>query len=259
MASQKKSPTTSQCEVGGKDGGKDKVSLWERLERPVAAPRALALSPARIASVAVAIADAEGIDAVTMRRLATELEVAPMAAYRYVSGKDDVLELMVDTVYGDLKVPADPSDWRETMRVLAINTRELVLTHPWLSQLSSPKAMFAPTPNRLAVTEHALVALDAAGLSPALSMAVFETVNAYVYGSSYTEVSMRLLMKGQGWTHSDDVKMAMAPEFTWLVSTGRYPAYQRSASAGGHFGDPQAKFESGLDCVLDGIGVRMGI
>ncbi|MGW7071677.1 TetR/AcrR family transcriptional regulator [Streptomyces sp. NPDC054855] len=251
MASEKKSPAASQCEVG------DKVSLWERLERPIAAPRAQVLSPGRIASVAVTIADAEGIDAVTMRRLATELEVAPMAAYRYVSGKDDVLELMVDTVYGDLKVPDDPSDWRETMRVLAVNTRELVLTHPWLARLS--KAMFAPTPNRLAVNEQALLALDAAGLSPELSMAVFETVNAYAYGSAYTEASMELLMKGQGWTHSDDVKMAMAPEFTWLMSTGRYPTYQRSASAASHFGDRRAKFESGLDCVLDGIGVRMGI
>lgn len=250
---EKKSPATPQCEVG------DKVSLWERLERPVAAPRALALSPGRIASVAVAIADTEGIDAVTMRRLATELKVAPMAAYRYVSGKDDVLELMVDTVYGELKVPDDPSDWRETMRVLAVNTRQLVLTHPWLAQLSSPKAMFAPTPNRLVVNERALVALDAAGLSPELSMAVFETVNAYVYGSAYTEVSMQLLMKGQGWTNSQDVKMAMAPEFVWLMSTGRYPTYQRSASAASHFGDSREKFESGLDCVLDGIGVRMGI
>lgn len=254
MAREKKSSTASQCEVD-----KDKISLWERLERPVNAPRAPALSPGRIASVAVGIADAEGIDAVTMRRLATELEVAPMAAYRYVSGKDDVLELMVDTVYGDLKVPDDPSDWRETMRALAVHTRELVLTHPWLAQLSSPKAMFAPTPNRLAIAERALVALDAAGLSAELSMTVFDTVNSYVYGSAYTEVAMQLLMKGQGWTDTDEVKTAMAPEFLWLMGTGRYPAYLRSVTTGGPSTEPQAKFERGLDCVLDGIGARMGI
>jgi len=72
------------------------------------------LTPQRIAAAAVAIADTEGLDAVTMRRLAADLGVAPMAAYRYVSGKDELLELMVDHVYGELTLPSETKGWRES-------------------------------------------------------------------------------------------------------------------------------------------------
>jgi AcrR family transcriptional regulator len=95
--------------------------------------------------VAVEIADAEGLDAITMRRLATELGVTPMAAYRRVSGKDDVLELMLDLVYGDLEVPGDATDWRRAMRALALSTRALVLKHPWLARLTSRQTVLALT------------------------------------------------------------------------------------------------------------------
>ncbi|MFC7649082.1 TetR/AcrR family transcriptional regulator [Streptosporangium lutulentum] len=85
--------------------------------------------------MAIEIADTEGLDAITMRRLAAELGVAPMAAYRYVSGKDDVMELMVDLVHGELE-HSQADGWRETMRALALRTRALMLKHPWLAQLS---------------------------------------------------------------------------------------------------------------------------
>ncbi|MDX6284106.1 MAG: hypothetical protein QOH03_5177, partial [Kribbellaceae bacterium] len=130
-------------------------SLWERLERP--SPVRQTLSPQRIASTAVAIADAEGLEAITMRRLAAELGVAPMAPYRYVSGKDDLLELMVDRVYADLDLPSG-LDWRGSLRALAVRTRELILKHRWLAQLT-PQAKLSLTPNRMAVAERALAAL----------------------------------------------------------------------------------------------------
>jgi AcrR family transcriptional regulator len=87
----------------------------------------VSLTARRIAEAAVGIADAEGLDAVTMRRLAAELGVAPMAAYRYVSGKDELLELMVDFVYGELELPEEAMDWREAMRTLALRVRAVLL------------------------------------------------------------------------------------------------------------------------------------
>ncbi len=96
---------------------------------PAPAPRTT-LTPQRIARTAVGVADAEGLDAVTMRRLATELGVAPMAAYRYVTGKDELLELMVDFVYGELDLPDGTDGWRTTMRTLpCVSERSCCGTH----------------------------------------------------------------------------------------------------------------------------------
>src|SRR5690349_21612984 len=111
------------------------TSLWERLEQSDTAARP-ALSTHRIAAAAVGIADADGLDAITMRRLAAELGVAPMAAYRHVSGKEDVLELMVDRVYGEVDIP-DGAGWRDTVRAFATGIRALVSRHPWLTRLSA--------------------------------------------------------------------------------------------------------------------------
>ena len=105
---------TGDSDAAADDRDKPQPSLWERLDRPSPAPRTT-LTPHRIAEAAVAIADTEGLDAVTMRRLATALGVAPMAAYRYVSGKDELIELMVDFVYGQLPLDTPADGWREAI------------------------------------------------------------------------------------------------------------------------------------------------
>ncbi|MBM4795358.1 TetR/AcrR family transcriptional regulator [Streptomyces sioyaensis] len=234
------------------------VSLWERLDRPAPAPRA-ALTPQKIAAAAVRLADTEGIDAVTMRRLATELGVAPMAAYRYVSGKGDLLDLMTDAVYADLKLPDDVTHWRAVMRASALRTREIVLRHPWLIQISSPQALRALTPNRMAVAERALSSLDGLGLDVDAMMAVVGTVNSYVHGAVSAECAQYCLMKEQGWTTPDDVRLALAPQMQYLMGTGRYPTYLRYLHEATRKDDPQWRFETGLDSVLDGIAARLDI
>ncbi|MBN6058440.1 TetR/AcrR family transcriptional regulator C-terminal domain-containing protein, partial [Nonomuraea sp. RK-328] len=114
-----------------------------------------------------------------MRRLAAELNVAPMAPYRSVSGKDDLLELMIDHVYADLSLPGGLG-WRESLRALAVRTRELMLDHRWLAQLP-PQAKLALTPRRMAVAAKALAALDDLGLDADTMMSVFRGVDAYVH------------------------------------------------------------------------------
>src|SRR5579871_1766349 len=98
-------------------------SLWERLEHSDAAARPV-LSGHTLAVTALGIADAEGLEAITMRRLATDLGVTPMAAYRHVSGKGDLFELMVDLVYSEVELPHGDG-WRETLRALACGLRAL--------------------------------------------------------------------------------------------------------------------------------------
>jgi len=241
-------------EKQGKSESKEQASLWERLERPAPAPRAT-LTPHRIARAAVAIADAEGIDAVTMRRLATELGVAPMAAYRYVSGRDELLELMVDFVYGELTLPDDAADWRAAMRMLALHKRAMMVKHPWMVRTS----VLGLTPNQLAVPESVLAVLDGLGVDVDAMMAIFRTVTAYVDGAVAAEISLLRLLQDRGWSSGQEARTGLAPQMNWLMKTGRYPAYQRYIHEAAHKDDPQWQFETGLDCVLDGIATRMDI
>ncbi|WP_336052034.1 TetR/AcrR family transcriptional regulator [Streptomyces sp. CA2R101] len=234
------------------------VSLWERLDRPAPAPRAT-LTPQKIAAAAVRIADTDGIDAVTMRRLATELNVAPMAAYRYVSGKADVLDLMTDAVYADLTLPDDAENWRDVMRDNALRTREIVLRHPWLIQISSPQSLHALTPHRMAAAERALASLDGLGLDVDAMMAVVGTVNSYVHGAVSAECAQHLLMREHGCDSNDGLRLALAPQMRYLIGTGRYPTYHRYLLEATRKDDPQWRFETGLDSVLDGIATRLGI
>ncbi|MEU1119388.1 MULTISPECIES: TetR/AcrR family transcriptional regulator [unclassified Streptomyces] len=239
-----------------KDQGTEPSVLWERMERPAAAPRA-SLTPQKIAEVAVRVADAEGFAAVTMRRLATELGVAPMAAYRHVSGKDDLWALMVDRVTAEISVPQELTGWREVLRAYAVASRELLLAHPWLAQLPTPH--FALTPNRMAVAERQLAALERHDLDADTIMTAFRTVGAYVHGVGQSEVALRQYMADQGWTSGDDTRRGLAPQMMYLMGTGRYPAYQRYALQASRKDDAAWQFETGLDCVLDGIAARLGL
>jgi AcrR family transcriptional regulator len=235
---------------------KPRESLWERLESPAPAPRQT-LSPQRIAPAAVKIADAEGLEAITMRRLAAELGVAPMAPYRYVAGKDDILDLMVDHVYADLHLPDDVG-WRETMRALALHTRDLMLRHPWLAQLP-PQARLSLTPNRMTTAEQALSALEGSGLDADAMMSVFRTVDAYVHGALNYESAVRNLMHEQGWSDGAELRSELAPQMIWHMQTGRYPTFQRYLHTATRKDDARWQFESGLTYVLDGIAATLDI
>ncbi|WP_410614386.1 TetR/AcrR family transcriptional regulator [Amycolatopsis sp. lyj-109] len=232
------------------------TSLWERLEQASTAARP-ALSAQRIATAAVGIADSDGLDAITMRRLATELGVAPMAAYRHVSGKDDVLELMVDLVYGEVDVP-DGAGWRETMRAFATGIRALVVKHPWLTQLSAPRAAYELTPNRMALAERAFASLRGFDLDADTMMSVFRTVAAYVHGATSAEIGLRQLMQEKDWASGTEARTGLSAQMTWLLGTGRYPTFERYVHEGTRKDDLRWQFETGLEHVLDGIAAHLG-
>ncbi|QEU92219.1 TetR/AcrR family transcriptional regulator [Streptomyces kanamyceticus] len=231
-------------------------SLWERLERPAATQRT-ALTLRKIAAVAVRIADAEGFPAVTMRRLATELGVAPMAAYRHVADKNELAVLMVEQVTGELVVPDGVSGWRDVLHAFAGQARQLMLNHPWLAHMPTP--LYALTPSRMAVAERQLASLDGLGLDADQMMVAFRTVNAYVQGSTQAEVVLRRYRDEHGWHTGEESRTALAPQMNYLMATGRYPTYHRYAHSADRKDDETWMFESGLDCVLDGIAARLGI
>lgn len=235
----------------------DGRSLWERIDPSAASPRP-SLSAERIGRTAIAIADAEGLDAITMRRLATELGVAPMAAYRYVADKGELLQLMGDLVHDEIELPAPGTPWRETFRVIAVNTRELRLRHLWLAALP-PEATVLPSPHRMAVTERLLASLADQPIPLDERMATVRALHAYVGGAINYEVSLILLMRERGWSSGEDVRTALAPEMGYLMGTGRYPAMYEWAMDATSKDDATWTFEVGLDALLDGIAARHGI
>ncbi|SDE08588.1 TetR/AcrR family transcriptional regulator [Glycomyces harbinensis] len=226
------------------------VTLWERLERPARAPRQR-LSGRIIAAKAVAIADDQGLEAVTMRNLATALEVAPMAAYRFVNGKDDLLALMVNEVHAELAIPE--GEWRDVLRAFGLQTRDLMRRHRWLAQLP-PHVAMSPTPNRLAAMERALASLDGRGLDVEGIMTAVRTVDAYVHGAVGDEAAMSDMMEVCQVQSRQAVKEALGPQLQWMLATGRFPVYERYIYEAGCAEDPQQFFGAGLELVLDGIG-----
>jgi len=235
----------------------DQVTIWERMERPARA--GATLDHGQIATAAIEIADADGLDAVSMRRLAGHLGVATMALYRYVASKEDIFWLMVDTVLADVPSPGSEStDWRAVARALAEDSRGVILRHPWMVEVSG-RIFTGLTPNRLAGLERAMHSLDGLGLDADTLMAVINAVSSYVWGAAGAEVSQAQLMRRQGLSSQDDLRTAYGPHIRWLVGTGRYPAFHRYIVDAKRKDDATWRFEFGLDCIIEGIGTRLGI
>lgn len=232
------------------------VTIWDRVERAARGPRP-ALTHDRIARAAIELADDQGLDAVSMRRLADRLGVATMALYRYVSGKSDVFELMLDAVFAEVPIP-EAAGWRAVAEGYARQTRAVGLRHPWLTALMS-RVPAGFTPHLLDRTEHALASIDGLGLDVDTMMAVFGTVNAFVRGAVAAEVAEREVMRSQGWTSRDDLRHAFLPRVRRVVESGRYPTLVRYIIEGSNKDDPEWQFEFGLRCVLDGIAAKLGI
>jgi AcrR family transcriptional regulator len=240
------------------DAGSAAASLWERLERPREAGRG-SLNAAAIGAAAVALADAEGIEAVSMRHVASRLGVAPMALYRYVAGKTEVFELMVDAVYAEAELPAHGGGWREVLRAHAEQTRSLALRHPWLSHVAARTLAVSLTPNRAAATERGLAALARLGVDPDTAMGVLDTVTHYARGAVAAEVAQADAMAREGWGSRDDLRGGLSLHMNWLMDTGRYPAYRAWTRGAARKDDFDWRFAFGLDCVLDGVAARLGV
>jgi AcrR family transcriptional regulator len=234
--------------------------IWEHLSRPARGPRPT-LTHEQIAAAAIELADADGLDAVTMRRLAGRLEVATMGLYRYVRNKDDIFSLMLDAVAREITLPGPGSaGWRDTLRGIAGEMRAGHLRHPWLARLQANMSA-SVAPHVLAVAEAGLAALDAAGVDLDVDqmMAAFGTMTAYVLGKAATEIAQREAYRRYGWSSDDDMRAAAGPRLLWLLKRGDYPTVAHYIVDGSNQDDADWGFAFGLECVLDGIAARLGL
>lgn len=231
--------------------------LWERLECTPRTGRGT-LTHARIAEAAVALADAEGLEAVSMRRLAIGLGVATMALYRYVVSKDELLELMIDAVVEPEALTADPADWRAVFREIGLRRRQTALAHPWLiaAQAQVPNLL---TPARNEVAERMIGALEPLPLTGDQKMQVIRALDAYAHGAAGAEVNRRMMMQRRGYGPEGDVRLLLRGSMRWLLRSGRYPRMAELVREGLAPVDSAAEFELGLDAMLDGLAARFGV
>ena len=234
------------------------ITIWERLDRTPTGPR-VALTHDRIAKAAIEIADAEGLDAVSMRKLAQHLGVATMAPYRYVSSKDDLFELMVDAAHAKIVIdrPAGQG-WRPTLWAYAEQVRAITVEHAWIVGVHA-RLPGVLTPHMAAVVEQVLESMDDLDVDVDSKMAVLSTVTAFAHGATAAEVAQHQLMSRHGWTTDDDVRGAYHPYMASLTSSGRYPKLVDYLVNGSNEDDGTWQFEFGLGCLLDGIAARLGI
>jgi AcrR family transcriptional regulator len=227
--------------------------IWERLQQ---APRSAqpALSRQQIVRAAIGIADREGAQAVTMRRIATELGSAAMSLYRHVFSKDDLLDLMLDQVFGEIALPERASgDWRVDLRALACETREVFKRHSWLAALTTSRPTLGP--NYLRWFDRSLAVVDALGLDIATAAQVVGALYAYVGGVVSYELAEAENTRRTGLSE-DDKRAYATPYVQQITASGRYPYFARFFSEGVSL-DPEQGFGFGLDCLLDGMAAQL--
>jgi len=203
------------------------------------------LSRERVVGAALAIADAEGLGALTIRSLATELGVKPMSVYYHVAGKDDILAALVDIVFGEIELPVPGRDWRPEMERRADSARAVLARHRWAIGLLESRP--DPGPANLRHHDTVLATLRAAGFSPELTAHAYALIDSYVYGFALQEASLPF----EGRESVGDV----AGPIMERMAAGEYPHLAQMATTyylqpGYDFGD---EFRFGLDLILDGL------
>ncbi|WP_345458895.1 TetR/AcrR family transcriptional regulator [Actinoallomurus oryzae] len=205
----------------------------------------------------MAIADEEGLTAVSMRRIAARLGTGTTSLYRYVAKKDDVLELMVDEVMGELRGTVLTGDWRADLRTIARLLRETALRHPWLPALSSGRSNHGP--NSLWWTELCLSVFDGMDLSTDEMLAGLGTLSAFVLGRVLGELGDQEAARRSGLSHEQ--WMEQQGEYgPAIVNSGLYPRFSRVIieAETPHAADRQERaFEAGLERVLDGLAAHL--
>ncbi|MBB5953932.1 AcrR family transcriptional regulator [Saccharothrix tamanrassetensis] len=218
--------------------------LWADGRRPARGPQR-GLTMDRIVAAAIEVVEAEGLSALSMRRVATRLGVGTASLYTYLPGKTELEALMLDAVGADEPLPHQRSgDWRAKLEAWARADWVGFRRHPWVLQLMATTT--APGPNTLRWLDSALTVLADTGLSEPEKMAVIEAVDAYVRGLARLQIDTDANAEDPTATRERDRTLGRLVDFT------RYPALLKALRAGVSpwSGD---QFEFGLQRLLDGV------
>ena len=202
------------------------------------------LSREKVLGTAVALADAAGIDALTMRKLGEELGVEAMSLYNHVANKVDLLDGMVDAVFAEITIPRG-GDWKAAIRERALSARAALARHPWATPLMESRT--TPGPATLHHHDAVIGLFLAAGFPIALTAHAMSAVDSYIYGFALQEAGLPF-DTGEG---TAELAQAIQSRF----ASGQYP--HLTTMMRDHILQPgytyAAEFEFGLDLILDGL------
>ncbi|MFD8495395.1 TetR/AcrR family transcriptional regulator C-terminal domain-containing protein [Amycolatopsis sp. NPDC059657] len=203
------------------------------------------LTRERVLRTAITLADASGIESLTMRKLGVELGVEAMSLYNHVASKVDLLDGMVDAVFAEIELPEGEIGWKAVMRGRAISARAALARHPWATALMDSRS--APGPATLAHHDAVLGTLRGAGFSIALAAHAFSAMDSYINGFALQEAALPFR------TEEETAQVAQAIQARFAA--GQYPhltelTVEHVLKPGYNYGD---EFEFGLDLILDGL------
>ena len=203
------------------------------------------LNRERVLEAAIAHADTVGLEALTMRTLAEMLDVAPMALYRHVANKEDLIDAMVDVAFSEIGLSAGGADWRTAMRERAIALRDVLLRHRWAIGLMESRR--SPGPANLRHHDAVLGKLRAAGFDLEMAAHAYSLLDSYIYGFALTKMNLPFETSADVVAVSQNMLEPFpANEYPNLVEFITGHAMQ----PGYDYGD---EFEYGLDLILEGL------
>lgn len=237
--------------TGRSDPARTLALLWRAKEPPARGPKP-GLGVDRIVRAAVDLADETGVAALSMRKVADRLGVGTMSLYTYVPGKDELLNLMLDTVLAEADRPTDfAGPWRAALELHARADRAVALRHPWVVSLSTPGLMLMG-PGETARAEFAMRAVAGIGLAPREMVDVVQLVDGYVRGIAQITADIGAATRESGVDYEDWWEQA-TPMLERFIQQSRYPALHAAWSAGAFDAPVEDGFEFGLARLLDGV------
>ncbi|WP_433449285.1 TetR/AcrR family transcriptional regulator [Streptomyces sp. CA-142005] len=228
--------------------------IWARPERTGRGPKP-AYTRDDIAAAAVRIADARGLDAVSMRQVAAELGCGTMSLYNYVPRKEDLYELMMDAVSAEHVLWEPGGDWRADMLRVARETRSLMHRHPWIPRLMSPVYGFSP--HALRYLEHCLACLDPLEASYGTKLELIAMLNGVVTTYVRNELDTAERVRALPWSEDEENAVRIA-YLGGQVASGAYPRMAAAFAEDAGPIDLEAVFERALGRVLDGFDPERG-
>ena len=208
-------------------------------------PRRTRLTRDRVLRGAMAVADSAGLSGLTMRSLADELGVKPMAVYHHVANKDEILDGIVDLVFGEIDLPLTEGEWRAELRRRGRSARSVLRRHPWATPLMESRRN--PGPATLRHHDAVIATLRAAGFSITLTAHAYALLDGHLYGTALQEAGLP--------NDSPEALPEMAAAFLAHFPTETYPhlaelTTKHVLAPGYDFGN---EFDFGLDLILDGL------
>lgn len=204
---------------------------------------------AQVAEAAIRIADEQGMNAVSMRKVAAALGTGAMSLYRYVDNKDSLCLLMLDHIHGEVVLPEPTGDWRRDLHTVAGHLRDTQRKHPWLARIAAGRPAMGP--NMLVIFEYAMAALDGLGLTIDDMLGNFSLVASWVTGFVQEELAEAEARGNLGIDQAEwDRRMAASLET--LLAGGAHPYLARVVREGADH-DFDTRFERGVDRILKAV------